>query len=165
MTNLTDTQRTVLTTAADREDGAILPLPAHIRGGAVTKVLNALLAGGLITDAPHTISPAGLAAIDRPSIVETPEAETVVSIPDKPARKTREGTKQALLIEMLKRPEGATVDQIAEVTGWERHTIRGSISGALKKKLGLTITTERIRMVGPNRVGAPGSTTIYRITG
>ena len=66
---------------------------------------------------------------------------------------------------MLKRPEGATADQIAEATGWQKHTVRGAIAGALKKKLGLTITTERIRMVGPNRVGAPGSITIYRIAG
>ena len=41
------------------------------------------------------------------------------------------------MIELLKRPEGATVEQIAEATGWQKHTIRGAISGALKKKLGL----------------------------
>jgi hypothetical protein len=51
----------------------------------------------------------------------------------------RTGTKQALMIEMLKRPEGATVEQIAAATGWQHHTIRGAISGALKKKLGLTV--------------------------
>ena len=43
----------------------------------------------------------------------------------------RAGTKQAKLIELLKRPEGATVEQIAEATGWQKHTIRGAISGAL----------------------------------
>jgi Protein of unknown function (DUF3489) len=53
----------------------------------------------------------------------------------KPAPRT--GTKQALMIDMLKRPEGATVEQIATATGWQHHTIRGAISGALKKKLGL----------------------------
>ena len=42
------------------------------------------------------------------------------------------------MIELLKRPEGATVEQIAAATGWQHHTIRGAISGALKKKLGLT---------------------------
>jgi hypothetical protein len=77
----------------------------------------------------------------------------------------RAGTKQAMMIEMLKRPEGATVEQIAEATGWQHHTIRGAISGALKKKLGLTVEAIRIREVGPNKSGAKGSATVYRITG
>jgi hypothetical protein len=75
----------------------------------------------------------------------------------------RAGTKQAQMIEMLKRPRGATVEQIAAATGWQHHTIRGAISGALKKKLGLTIETTRTREVGPNKTGAKGSATVYRI--
>jgi Protein of unknown function (DUF3489) len=75
----------------------------------------------------------------------------------------RTGTKQAQMIDMLKRPEGATVEQIAEATGWQHHTIRGAISGALKKKLGLTVEATRTREVGPNKVGAKGSSTVYRI--
>jgi Protein of unknown function (DUF3489) len=75
----------------------------------------------------------------------------------------RAGTKQALMIELLKRPEGATVEQIAEATGWQHHTIRGAISGALKKKLGLTVKATRTREVGPNKTGAKGSATTYRI--
>jgi Protein of unknown function (DUF3489) len=77
----------------------------------------------------------------------------------------RAGTKQARMIEMLKRPEGATVEQIAAATGWQHHTIRGAISGALKKKLGLTVEAIRTREVGPNKTGAKGSGTVYRITG
>jgi hypothetical protein len=77
----------------------------------------------------------------------------------------RAGTKQALMIEMLKRPEGATVEQIAAATGWQHHTIRGAISGALKKKLGLTVEATRTREVGPNKTGAKGSSTVYRIVG
>jgi Protein of unknown function (DUF3489) len=69
------------------------------------------------------------------------------------------------MIEMLKRPEGATVEQIAAATGWQKHTIRGAISGALKKKLGLTVEATRIREVGPNKTGAKGSSTVYRVTG
>ena len=67
----------------------------------------------------------------------------------------RAGTKQALMIDLLKRPEGATVEQIAAATGWQHHTIRGAISGALKKKLGLTVEATRTREVGPTRPG-PG---------
>ena len=75
----------------------------------------------------------------------------------------RAGTKQATMIEMLKRPEGATVEQIAVATGWQHHTIRGAISGALKKKLGLTVEATRTRDVGPNKTGAKGGATTYRI--
>jgi hypothetical protein len=82
---------------------------------------------------------------------------------DKPT--LRAGTKQAQLIELLRRPEGATVEQIAAATGWQHHTIRGAISGALKKKLGLNVEATRTREVGPNKTGAKGSTTFYRIVG
>ena len=82
---------------------------------------------------------------------------------DKPT--PRAGTKQAQMIELLRRPEGATVEQIAAATGWQQHTIRGAIAGALKKKLGLTVEATRTREVGPKKTGAKGSTTIYRIVG
>ena len=85
------------------------------------------------------------------------------ALADKPA--PRAGTKQALLIELLERPEGATVEQIAAATGWQHHTVRGAISGALKKKLGLTVEATRVREVGPNKPGAKGSSTVYRIPG
>jgi hypothetical protein len=84
-----------------------------------------------------------------------------VATDDKPT--PRAGTKQALMIELLKRPKGATVEQIAAATGWQHHTIRGAISGALKKKLGLTVEATRTREVGPNKTGAKGSSTVYRI--
>jgi len=44
---------------------------------------------------------------------------------------------------MLRRPDGADLDEIAEATGWQKHTIRGAISGALKKKLGLEVTSTK----------------------
>jgi hypothetical protein len=77
----------------------------------------------------------------------------------------RAGTKQAQMIEMLKRPEGATVEQIAATTGWQHHTIRGAISGALKKKLGLKVEATRTHKVGPAKIGAKGRSTVYRIVG
>ncbi len=82
---------------------------------------------------------------------------------DKPTPRT--GTKQAQMIELLKRPEGATVEQIAAATGWQHHTIRGAIAGALKKKLRLNVEATRTRVVGPNKSGAKGSATVYRIVG
>jgi len=65
---------------------------------------------------------------------------------------------------MLRRAEGASGPQIAEATGWASHTVRGFLAG-LKKK-GFTIETlERVRMVGPNKDGAKGSFTVYRVAG
>ena len=57
----------------------------------------------------------------------------------KPRRTVATGSKQAQVIEMLRRADGATIDEIAAATGWQRHSVRGVISGALKKKLGLDV--------------------------
>jgi hypothetical protein len=217
-TKLSDTQAVILSAAAQRDDGAVLPLPEtlKIKGGAVAKVLGSLKAKGLIehqgtprgdNPPPLRITRAGLQAIGveaedpgsdtapagadalattadaRVQAVEAPAHGTGADNASPPAKRKarkkatpsptapsekpapRAGTKQALMIEMLKRPEGATVEQIAAATGWQHHTIRGAISGALKKKLGLTVEAIRIRAVGPNKPGAKGSTTVYRITG
>jgi hypothetical protein len=89
------------------------------------------------------LSPADwLAAITD---AESAEAETPTAEAEADAAKPtpRTNTKQATLIAMLRRPDGADLDEIAEVTGWRKHTIRGAISGALKKKLGLEVTSTR----------------------
>lgn len=51
----------------------------------------------------------------------------------------RTGTKQALLISMLRRPEGVNMPEIIAATGWQAHSARGALSGALGKKLGLVV--------------------------
>ena len=80
-----------------------------------------------------------------PSAIEAPTAA-------KPSR-TRDNSKQALMIGMLKRPEGATLAQLIDATGWQSHTVRGAISGALKKKLGLVVESSKL----------DGAERIYRI--
>lgn len=64
------------------------------------------------------------------------------------ARNTKPGTradsKQAKLVEMLKRTDGASIDEIAKAFAWQPHTVRGAIAGALKKKLGLDVTSEKV---------------------
>ena len=110
-------------------------------------------------------APAKRKASRRAKAMSAPTAGEPEAATGQPTGKPtpRTGTKQALMIEMLKRPEGATVEQIAAATGWQHHTIRGAISGALKKKLGLTVEATRTREVGPNKTGAKGSSTTYRI--
>lgn len=63
--------------------------------------------------------------------------------PEKKPRGGRTDSKQAKLIEMLKRPEGATIEEIAVKFEWQQHTVRGAIAGALKKKLGLNVQSEK----------------------
>ena len=58
--------------------------------------------------------------------------------------RARHGTKQAILIELLKRPKGATIAEMAARTGWQAHSVRGAISGSIKKNLNLTVTSERV---------------------
>src|SRR3954451_15381791 len=55
----------------------------------------------------------------------------------------RAGSKQARVIGLLQRPQGATIDEVAAAMGWQQHTVRGLISGALKKKLGLPVVSEK----------------------
>jgi hypothetical protein len=192
MTYLSDTARVVLAAAAQRADLSVLPFPegCKAKGGAERKVLSGLKKRGLIRvlgadGGPQrvVITSEGMAAIgveteddaevatragDTPAPAAEGDGEPTAAEtePDAAATRTpRAGTKQAMMIEMLKRPEGATVEQIAEATGWQKHTIRGAISGALKKKLGLTVETTRTRESGPDKTGAKGSSTVYRITG
>ena len=58
--------------------------------------------------------------------------------------RTRDGSKQAQLIAMLRRAKGATVNEIAEALSWQPHTVRGAIAGALKKKLGLDVLSDKV---------------------
>jgi hypothetical protein len=69
------------------------------------------------------------------------DAPTAATAPK--VHKTRDGSKQAALIDMLRRPEGATIDEIVTAFGWQPHTVRGAIAGALKKKLGLEVTSHK----------------------
>ena len=139
---LTDTQRALLEAAAQHPQKKLTNFPDTLKGGARIKVLTAMRGTQLI--APSTTDPevyvatqAGLQAIG----IQT-------------TRSTREGTKQAVLIGLLSRAEGATLPQMTEATGWQVHTVRGAMAGALKKKLGLEITSEK--QTGTDRV--------YRIT-
>ena len=68
----------------------------------------------------------------------------IEALPD-PERQSdaKRPSKQDVVIAMLRQPEGATVDEVASVTGWQRHTVRGVFSGTLKKKLGLTVASAK----------------------
>jgi hypothetical protein len=194
MAKLTDTQLVILSSAAQRHDSAILPLPKSLKvpKAAATTVLKSLLKKGLVAerpaaaDEPHwretrnggrralVITEDGLQAIgvevglktdtQSRSAKQKPKQRGRRAEPKpsgaKPNGRTspavvRPGTKQALLIDLLKRKKGATIDEAVAATGWQPHSVRGAISGTLKKKLGLAVTSER--------VGNRGR--VYRIAG
>ena len=73
---------------------------------------------------------------------------TAKSTSKQPPSAVRQGTKQALLVDLLKRKKGATIGDAVKATGWQPHSVRGAISGALKKKLGLTVTSDLVKKRG-----------------
>ena len=210
MTKLSDTQSIILSAAAQRSDGKLLPLPGSLRSGAVTKVVGALFTRGLTREktidgrrkadsALNTIwrnhedgrgvlllitaaglealgieagdadegvvgaavgaeSPSATGANHRAVLGQTsshpavPPETASTARPGTGVGKARAGTKQAALIAMLQRPEGTTIAEIVAVTNWQPHTIRGAFAGALKKRLGLAVTSEKVE--GRGRVYA-----------
>ncbi len=171
MTKLSDTQLVVLSAACQRPDRSVYPLTAKLPGGAAAKVLGSLLKRSLVQELPAkredivwredkkrgrlTLratpaafkalgvdkAPAGAEAVS--SMEGKPESARKASTSKSKARGTRMDSKQAKLIEMLRQPGGASIDEIAAVFGWQAHTVRGAIAGALRNKLGLNVVSEK----------------------
>ena len=80
----------------------------------------------------------------------------IEALPD-PERDAKRPSKQDGVIAMLRRPEGATIEEVASATGWQRHTVRGVFSGTLKKKLGLTVASAKEERGRVYRIAAPAS--------
>jgi len=82
----------------------------------------------------------------------------IESLPDpEPRADPKRPSKQDVVIAMLRQPEGVTVDEVASVTGWQRHTVRGVFSGTLKKKLGLTLASAKEERGRVYRIAEPAS--------
>ena len=153
---LSNAQTAILSTACAREDGAVFPVTANLKGGAVGNVCKSLLKHGLIEEVKATdmntvwrhdekLGPITLRAtpLARTNFNLTDDANGVASSGNATAP-GRKSTKQAMLIEMLRAEHGATIAEITNATGWKAHTSRGVISGTLKKKLGLDVKSEKV---------------------
>lgn len=150
MTKLNDTQLILLTTASQRDNGSLLPLPPALQDAAdrANKAITALVKKVLAEEGPVTepvfawreedgrligvrITDAGRAAIG----VGEPDPEaTPAPPPEEAAAPTgKKQTKAALVLEMLQRAEGATLDELVTATGWLPHTTRAALTGLRKK--------------------------------
>ena len=124
-TQLTPAQHAILVHAHEHTEGKITWFPENIKGGARQKVIEGLFKRSLITydGKDWFLAAEGYDALGVPhraplsarTINEVIEAATAA----KP--RTRNNSKQAQVIAMLKRPEGATIAQICEATGWMPH--------------------------------------------
>ena len=155
---LSDAQAVILSTACARGDGMVFPVTTGLKGGAVGNVCKSLLKRGLIEEVAATNHNTVWRHDEERGPITlraTPLAYTVLGISDDPesppiaepapeAVRRRSGTKQETLIAMLRAEGGATIDEIVAALDWQPHTARGAISGALKKKLGLTITSDKV---------------------
>ncbi len=165
MTKLSDTQLMILSAASQRRDFSVYPMPKSVKRGDGPKRLKKLLSLQMIEeteavgDAPvWRVHEDGynvtlvLADEGFRTLGVQREAEKIVR--EKQSTKKaaqqkvtaapppRSSSKQAAMIAMLQHPKGTTIDELAEATGWQRHSVHGVLSGVLRKKLGLNITSE-----------------------
>lgn len=171
-TQLSAPQHAILAHAINHSEGKLNWFPDNIKGGARKKVIDSLFNRALITpDGSDWMvaaegydalgmprpgparGPITLAALD--AVIANAEAAQPEALqPESLKPRTRDNSKQAQVIAMLRRPEGATIVQICTLTGWAKHTVRGTFAGAFKKKLGLDITStkdagaERVYRIG-----------------
>jgi hypothetical protein len=171
---LTEAQRSVLEPACAREDLCVFPIEAKLKGGAVGNVCKSLLKRGLVQEVPaadamtvwrHDQESGALTlqATDAGRVVLTGEAVPLLrqapapaspSAPhDAPEAQIKE-SRQDTLVRLLRRPEGATINDMVEATGWQPHSVRGTLSGVIGKKLGLKVTSTKL----------PGSARVHRVS-
>lgn len=166
MTKLTETQTIILSAGAQRPENIALPLPKGLAGAAASMAVTKMIEHGWLQEVDANlrrgeplwretgdghgttlvVTEAGLLAIGiEPVVVKTVVAisQHAAETPTPKVPTQRAGTKQALLIALLQTPKGATMEEIMAATGWQSHSARGAMSGALGKKLGLVVTSAK----------------------
>lgn len=176
MTKLSDPQCILLSTASQRGDGSVLPLPAGIKaGGGAAKALAALLKREFVVEretmdasAVHrtdgdlryglflTLAGAGAIGVEPEGSAATDDIPATQADPaapsPAPAVASKRPTKAAAVLVLLSRPDGATLGELVEATGWLPHTTRAALTGLRKKGHDV-------------QRGKRGGATCYRVTG
>ncbi len=162
MSKLTETQAIILTRASQQPDRIALPLPDRLRGSAANKVIVPLIQKGFLDEVEAdlrkgeptwrktgdghgttlVITDAGLEAIGGETVPPSP-AQSADYIGDVDKKVPRTGSKQAILVEMLRSPTGATLASITSTLGWQKHTARGAMSNLHKRYPALSVTSEK----------------------
>lgn len=140
-------------------------MPPTLRGGTRAKVVDGLLAKGLVTDADgcHLLTDAGYAAVGKrrpaPKGVQKTDSPHALQKLEATPRTIHPGTKLAAIIDAMRHPGGATIAHMMAGTGWQAHTVRGAISGMVRKRLGYEVVTEK---GGERTAGLPHRLTANR---
>ena len=179
MTKLTETQTIVLSAGANRPNNIAMPLPKGLAGAAAKMAVNKMIERGWLQEVDANlrrseplwretgdghgttlvVTDEGLLAIGfEPVVVKNVIAirQHAAEVAEATRPIPRAGTKQAMLIAMLQAAEGATMAEIVAATGWLPHTARGVMSGALGKKLGLSVTSVKEGQGRVYRIGQRG---------
>ena len=173
MTKLTETQTIILSAGAQRPENIALPLPKGLAGAAAKMAVTKMIEHGWLQEVDANlrrgeplwretgdghgttlvVTDAGLLAIQNEPIVTTTAFAILKDFPEVDAFKLvthRAGTKKAMLIALLSRPEGATIAEMAADLGWQKHSLRSKISRISTKGQGLAL--ESVKENGRGRV-------------
>lgn len=136
MPELSKAQRQLLCEVANASDGVLQAQAA------APATISSLIKKGLLISVPKVGAPSDLLITEAGRAILPPDGppETGASAA---AAQHRVSGKLGLMLELIGRDEGATLEELVAATGWQPHSVRGAISGAIKKQLGHAVASER----------------------
>jgi hypothetical protein len=150
MTNLTIEQIELLRAAAAADDGAIdapydpKTVRSLIKRGLLVALPQADVPNRLIVTEAGRSAAADASPVPPVTVKLALKTEPKARAPAEPVPLTTPKGKLGTLVVLLRNPKGATVEAMSAATGWQIHSVRGAMSGGLKKNLGYNIASEKI---------------------